>query len=293
MSDEAVRSDGTVPWAGLLAETVARLTEAGVDDAEISARRIVEEASGWDGAELAVHLSDPATIRGVARLDAMVDRRLAGEPLQYVVGRWSFRTLDLMVDRRVLIPRPETEEVAGWAIGEAERFDAPTVIDLGTGSGAIGLSVATEVATSTVLLTDVSEDALSVARANLAGIGRAASRVSVAHGSWFEAVPGELRGTIAVIVSNPPYVGDDEQLPEVVDRWEPRGALRSGSDGTRDLMMVVDQAAGWLRASGSVVLEMAPAQTDAVAAQARRSGFTEVEVRSDLTGTPRSVIARK
>lgn len=283
----------TVSWGELLHETVARLTGAAIDDAEISSRRIVEEASGWDGAELALHLGDLATVRGVSRLDAMVARRIEGEPLQYVVGRWSFRMLDLMVDSRVLIPRPETEEVAGWAIDEARRFERPLVVDLGTGSGAIGLSVVTEVPDSMVHLTDVSEAALEVARANLAGIGRAASRVSISRGSWFDALASDLRGSIDVIVSNPPYVGDREHLPQLVADWEPTIALRSGPDGTRDLESLVEEAARWLAPSGSLVLEMAPTQTSQIASLAEGRGFEHVEVRVDLAGRPRSIIARK
>ncbi len=149
-----------------------------IDEPEISARRIIEEASGWDGAELAPHLDDPPTEATMAHLDHMVARRLSGEPVQYVVGRWDFRSLDLMVDHRVLIPRPETEEVAGLAIDEARRFTAagiaPTVVDLGTGSGAIGLSVAVEVPEAQVHMTDASTDAAAVARANLTGIGGSA-----------------------------------------------------------------------------------------------------------------------
>ncbi|MFW2382569.1 MAG: peptide chain release factor N(5)-glutamine methyltransferase [Acidimicrobiales bacterium] len=286
-------ADRTVTWGELLRESTSRLAEAGFEDADISARRIVEEASGWDGAELVGHLGDGAPVRGVAHLDAMVERRLSGEPLQYVVGRWSFRMLDLMVDRRVLIPRPETEEVAGWAIEEARRFKQPVVVDLGTGSGAIGLSVVTELTGSTVHLTDVSEDALVVTRANLAGLGMAGSRVSVSAGSWFDALPDDLAGSIDVIVSNPPYVSDDDELPPVVRDWEPELALRAGPDGLRDLIPIVEHAIGWLGPSGALVLEMAPSQTHTIAQACLRAGFAEAEVRVDLSTRPRSVVARK
>jgi release factor glutamine methyltransferase len=269
------------------------LDEAGVDDAEISARRIVEEASGWDGAELAAHLKDPATVLGVAQLDAMVARRIEGEPLQYVVGRWSFRGLDLMVDRRALIPRPETEEVAGWAIEEATRFDRPLVVDLGTGSGAIGLAVATEVRNATVHLTDLSRDALAVARANLAGLGRAGARVTVSSGSWFEALAQDLVGCVDVIVSNPPYVADDAELPPVVGEWEPQLALRAGPDGLRDLVPIVERSIGWLSPAGALVLEMAPDHTETIAELATHIGFAHAEIRRDLSNRPRSVVARK
>ena len=132
----------------------------------------------------------------VAHLDAMLDRHAAGEPLAYVLGRWGFRHLDLAVDRRVLIPRPETEVVAGVAIELAGALARPiTVADLGTGSGAIGLALADELPVDgvTVWLTDVSPDALDVARANLAGIGRRAANVRIAEGSWFDALPRRHR----------------------------------------------------------------------------------------------------
>lgn len=283
----------TVSWRELLSETTDRFSVGGVDDAEISARRIVEEASGWEGAELPLHLDEAATEKGVVRLDRMIERRLRGEPLQYVVGRWSFRMLDLMVDARALIPRPETEEVAGWAIDEARRFDEPVVVDLGTGTGAIGLSVALEIDTSAVVLTDVSDDALSVARANLAGLGRAAARVSISSGSWFEALPPTLRGAVDVIVSNPPYVTDTEPLPSVVQDWEPMTALRAGADGMRDLNALVDQSIEWLAEAGVLVLEMDPGQTQSVAERCRARGFADVDIRPDLSGRHRAVIARR
>src|SRR5438105_5970876 len=143
----------------------------------------------------------------------MVARRAAGEPLQYVLGRWAFRTLDLMVDRRVLIPRPETEQVVEVALAEARRLHARIAADLGTGSGAIALSLAAELPGVDVWATDVSADALAVARANLAGIGTfAAARVRIQEGDWFGALPPELRGRLDIVVSNPPYIGDDESL---------------------------------------------------------------------------------
>ena len=284
--------EGTVSWQELLAESIERLNEAGVDDAAISARRIVEEASGFDGGELNVHLTEPATKRCVAHLDSMVARRINGEPLQYVVGRWSFRMLDLLVDSRALIPRPETEEVAGWAIEEARRFASPTVADLGTGTGAIGLSIATEIAESTVHLTDVSSDALSVARANLVGTGRAAARVLISEGSWFDALDRELRGMLNVVVSNPPYVRTGDQLPPVVRDWEPELALRAGADGLRDLVAIVREAIDWLAPEGSLVLEMAPDQTAPIMQHCLDTGFATAEVRTDLSGRDRAVVAR-
>ena len=237
-------------------------------------------------------LDEPATRRGVAFLDAMVARRATGEPLQYVVGRWGFRTLDLLIDRRVLIPRPETEVVAGAAIGEARRLGRPvTVVDLGTGSGAIGLSVAAEVAEASVWATDRSADALAVARANLAGLGRAATRVRLVEGDWFAALPGELRAD--VIVSNPPYVAVSDDLPAEVADWEPVEALLAGARGLDDLARIVDEAPAWLVPDGALVVELAPSQASSVAERARSVGFADVEVRSDLSGRDRMVVARR
>ena len=167
-------------------------------------------------------------------VEGMVDRRRRGEPLQYVLGIWSFRRLELVVDRRVLIPRPETETVVDVALAELRLLGVgqPLVVDLGTGSGAIAISVALEVPAARVWGTDRSEDALAVARANLSGMGgRVAPRVRLAAGDWFEALPDELRGRVDLVVANPPYVGDDEVLPAEVADWEPAGALFAGPTG--------------------------------------------------------------
>lgn len=285
---------GTVTWRELLAESVGRLRAAGLPSPDSDARRIVEEASGAEGPELALLLGEPATERGVARLDAMVARRSSGEPLQYVLGRWSFRRLDLMVDRRVLIPRPETEQVVEVALAELDRLGgrdvSTTVVDLGTGSGAIGLSVAVERVRASVWLTDVSDDALAVAGANLVGTGRAAARVRTAAGSWFDALPAELARGVHLVVSNPPYVPDDEPLPAEVADWEPAGALRSGPDGTDALRTLVDGAPRWLVDGGALVCELSPEQADAMADHASRR-FAEVRVEPDLTGRLRALVA--
>ena len=292
--------DGTtVPWRELLAEAVGRLAAAGVEGADREARWLVEEASGFEGAELALGLDQAATVGGVRRLDAMVDRRLAGEPLQYVLGHWAFRRLDLLVDRRVLIPRPETEQVAGWAIDELDRVrqaaggGAGRVVDLGTGSGAIALAVASERPGTEVWATDAAPEALAVARANLAGLGRAGTRVVLASGSWFAALPDELAGTVDVVVANPPYVAVGEALPAAVADWEPTGALVAGPTGLEDLDRIVDAAPRWLAPGGALVVELAPDQAEGVAGRARRRGFAGVEVRHDLAGRPRAVVARR
>lgn len=286
----------TISWRQLLRETSSTLAAAGLDSPEVDARRLIECVSGIEPGALHVSLDEPATRRGVARLDGLIARRIAGEPLQYVIARWGFRTVDLLVDRRVLIPRPETEVVADLAISAVDDRAAAgrevLVVDLGTGSGAIALAVAAECPTARVLATDRSSEALAVARANLAGLGRAATRVSTHVGEWFRALPGELRGRVDVVVSNPPYVADDEALPPEVADWEPPGALRAGPRGTEQIERIIDDAPRWLVSDGTVIIEMAPHQTEPMADRARARGF-EVAVVADLAGRPRAVVARR
>lgn len=262
---------------------------------DIEARRIVERASGREGPDWLLTLDEPVPKRAVPFFDDMVERRAAGEPLQYVLRRWGFRTLDLLVDRRVLIPRPETEVVVEVAIRELRRVDSqrPLVADLGTGSGAIALSIAVEVPAAHVWATDASDDALVVARANLAGIGSpAATRVRIVQGRWFDALPGAFRGQFDVVVSNPPYVAADEALPSEVVDWEPRSALIAGPAGTEAIAEVVGGAGAWVSPTGAAVVEIAPHQADAAKAAAHDAGFGDVEVRPDLNGRARVLVAR-
>jgi release factor glutamine methyltransferase len=288
--------DRTVAWSALSAETVARLTSAGVANAGSEARWIVEAASGMSPADLAAAPDTPATVGGVARLDTMVARRAAGEPLQYVLGRWAFRSLDLMVDGRVLIPRPETEQLVDLALEVVDRLrprraDAVEVVDLGTGSGAVGLAVAAERESTRVVLTDVDESAVAVARANLTGLGRPATRVEIRSGSWFQALDPATRGSVDVVVSNPPYVPDDEVLEPVVADHEPERALRGGPDGLDAAREILCGAPRWLAPDGAVVLELGDGQLAAAAKLAESAGFTVVEVRRDLAGRDRFLYA--
>lgn len=261
------------------------------------ARWIVEVATALDGDELAAALDDPLTERMVAHLDAMVARYRAGEPLAYVLGRWSFRHLDLAVDRRVLIPRPETELVAELAIELAGRVGpSRAVADLGTGSGAIGLALATELPLerTTVWVTDVDADALDVVRSNLAGIGRAARNVRVGSGAWFEALPPPDEQCFDVVVSNPPYVAiGSADLAEPVREWEPAVALFGGDDGLDHLRAIVDGAPAHLVAGGWLVLEIGADQGDAVRALLDGAGYDAVEIRPDLAGLDRIAVGRR
>lgn len=293
-------------WRDLRSRVERSLAEAGISSPSAEARWILAEAWDQDGA---IEGADDvlATARALASVEEMVQRRLGGEPLQYVLGAWSFRALDLFVDPRVLIPRPETEITAQVAIDEAVKRGARlgprdawtgaatsfAVADLGTGSGAIALSLATELADAEVWATDTSADALAVARANIAGTGSAGARVRVAQGDWFDALPDALRGSLRVVVSNPPYISEaeiDDLAPEVAHH-EPRGALVSGPSGMEAIERIVPDAVSWLEANGALVIELAPHQADAARRLAHAAGFTEVHVVPDLAGRDRVLVA--
>ena len=274
-------------WRQLWADT------AKVLDDRPAARWLCETACGLDGDEFTAALDEAATERMVKHLDEMVGRYRSGEPLAYAMGRWTFRRVELMIDRRVLIPRPETELVAETAIELARRVSPRRVADLGTGSGAIGLALADElpIDNTEVWLTDASADALDVARANAAGLGRSAANVRFAQGSWWSALPSELRGTFDVVVSNPPYIAvDDAEVDESVREWEPASALFAGADGLDDIRVIMKGAREWLKPGGWLVLEIGYRQGDAVLALAGELGFVNAEVRLDLASHPRILI---
>jgi release factor glutamine methyltransferase len=295
------------------------------------ARWILEEAAGEPWPALIGDGARPSE-KSRSRLHAMIDRRLAGEPLQYVLGHWAFRDLDLMVDRRVLIPRPETEQVVEVALEELDRLtrsqahrahrahraprpgagpDAgrpatnqteapsrpgpPVVVDLGTGSGAIALSIVAERPRVRVWATDASDDALAVAGANLTGLaGFAAPRVRLCLGSWWSALPEQLRGVVDLLVSNPPYVATREMagLDPAVRDWEPGSALEAGPGGLEAVEEILAAAPGWLRPGGAAVIEIAPHQAARAERAARGAGFAHTEVRPDLAGRDRVLLAR-
>ena len=287
-------SDETITWGELLQVTAVELGN------EQEARWLCEHASGLDRVELDAARDEVVSQRCGVALRAMVARRLTGEPLQYVMKSWGFRHLDVLVDNRVLIPRPETEVVVQVALDLAREMISKTnsklrVADLGTGSGVIGLSLASELprGSNEVWLTDLSADALEVARANLAGLGLINGDVRVAQGSWFVALPSELKNSFDLIVSNPPYIGVyDPSVESSVLNHEPHLALFAGSDGLDAYREIVSHSGEWLATDGWIVLEIGHQQGDAVRELLAQNSFKQIEIRKDLAGRDRIALAK-
>ena len=268
------------------------LAERGFEQARLESELLLAGVLGLKRLDLYLQHDRPLTESELERYRSAVRRRLKREPVQYILGTAAFRSLELHVDARVLIPRPETEVLAG-AVLEWSRRQARwgTALDIGTGSGAIALSLAAEGEYERVVASDVSRDALDVARRNAAGVGTG-DRVEFREGSLFDVVGEGER--FDVIVSNPPYVAESERsglAAEVVDH-EPGTALFAGPDGLAVIGRLIAGAADRLRPGGLLALEMGAGQATAVLALLAASGrFVSPRVERDLAGRERIALA--
>ncbi|HEV7990786.1 MAG TPA: peptide chain release factor N(5)-glutamine methyltransferase [Gemmatimonadaceae bacterium] len=298
MAEEAERvaapAEGTL---GALAEAVAAvlLPVAGSDgDASREARELLaamhDMPRHWVVVERGTAMTDADWVRALRA----AERRAAGAPLQYAAGRASFRHLTLDVDERVLIPRPETEQLVEIVLDATAEERGGIAVDVGTGSGAIALALASEGRFARVIGTDISSDALDVARGNLT---RCASSlrapVELRGGSLLRPV---LERPLRAVVSNPPYIstGEAGKLPASVRDWEPAVALFSGADGMSATARLVRESAAALGAGGLLALEV-DARRASIAAElvATHGEYEQVRVLLDLTGRERFVVARR
>jgi release factor glutamine methyltransferase len=268
--------------------TVRRLLEAAqrrIDpvDAELLLAHCLGRGRGW----LYAHRTDEVDGAAATRFDGLLQRREAGEPVAYLCGCRGFWTLDLQVTADTLIPRPETELLVELALARLPRHVPLRVADLGTGSGAIALAVASERPQATVVATDASAAALAVARGNAARLG--IGNVEFRQGDWFQALPGS---GYALIASNPPYLaGDDPHLAQGDLRFEPAGALSSGADGLDAIRAIVAGAPAHLAAGGWLLLEHGWTQGPAVRALLHGAGFRGVHTQRDLEDRDRVSLA--
>jgi release factor glutamine methyltransferase len=279
----------------LLREATSRLATAGLPASD--AEELLSRLLGVGRGDLRMRAAEAISDERARPLEQQLMRRLTGEPVQYITGRAAFRSLDLFVDRRVLVPRPETEWLVE-AVLEYLRSASPSarparVLDLGTGSGCIALAIAHEHPRADVVATDASDGALEVARANAAALGLS-HRVTFVRGEWLDALASDER--FDVIVSNPPYISAPEAgaLPSDVRDWEPHAALFGGEDGLADVRTIVDEAPRHLRAGGLLALELAEARAEEVAGWLEGArDWHGVELRQDLSGRPRMLLARR
>lgn len=238
-----------------------------------------------------IYLRRGETLRvGVARrFESMVEMRCAGIPLQYVTGVQSFYGLDLQVGPGVLVPRPETEQLVACALEVIANVDAPKVLDVATGSGAIALAIANERLDASVFASDISARALFWARRNGSG-----TDVQFLQGDLFESFSLDMLGGIDLVICNPPYLCEKEwrEAPVEVRVHEPRLATVSGSQGSEVLCRVIIEAIRWLKPGGWLVLEITPARLKVVKARMSAT-FVNITARKDLAGMDRIVSGQK
>ena len=264
--------------------------------AEVVAQGIQRHEASW----LVDEFAPGGDELGRRALSEAVERRLRGEPLQYILGHWPFRSLDVEIDERVLIPRPETEELVDHALNALARTGSrqPLLLDLGCGSGVIGLALLGELAdrgvTAQLVAVDRRPDALAVARRN--ALKHQLMAVTFVVSSWFDSVDVSLRGRVDLVVSNPPYVENSQR--EIVAReltYEPDDALYADDGtvgpGTADLEEILREARAWLAPGGAIVLEHGYQQGEGLKAFALACGYRDVEIHRDLAGHPRVLVA--
>lgn len=263
-------------------DTLLALQKSGLDriDAQMLVLLALQRAP-HDRAWLIAHEADALPDDAAACLQALVQRRQSGEPMAYLRGDQEFFGLQLQVDARVLVPRPDTETLVNWALDLVETCSHSTrVLDLGTGSGAIALAIAAHRPLALVIATDASEEALAVARSNAQ---RLQLNVHFHAGSWLEAVPGQR---FDVIVTNPPYIAEhDPHLAALTH--EPLTALTAGADGLDDIRTIIKNAPDAMARGGWLLIEHGFDQAPAVRALLQKAGFEQVSSRTDLAAIER------
>jgi release factor glutamine methyltransferase len=264
-------------------ERLATVSDSPRLDAEILLCRTIDMPRSY----LFAHPEDELDDLTRSRFEALLARREAGEPMAYIMGVREFWSREFVVSPATLVPRPETELLVNLALCEIPREAEWEVLDLGTGSGAIAVSIACERPLCQVTAVDVSEDALAIARENARAL--APGNVILEAGSWVEPVRGRI---FNVIVSNPPYVrADDEALVNL--GHEPRAALVAGADGLDAIRVLAAECGPLLAEGGLLLLEHGADQANEVAALLEANGWTEIACHNDLAGLPRVTAARR
>ena len=277
----------------LVSDLADRFGRAGIESALADAELVVGHVTGWTRGEVATKafMGAELEVDVVERIELLAIRREAREPLQHITGEAPFRHLVLEVGPGVLVPRPETELVAEWAIEALRQVPTatPRAVDLGTGTGALALALAFEVPNAEVYAIELFPLAAAWAERNIARYGD--GRVTLVRGDVATALP-ELDGTVDVVVANPPYIRDaDKPVDAEVLGYDPESALFGGPDGLRDVRVFIARAAQLLRAGGTLVVEHADGQGAAVRAIAAEAGFGMTTTHTDLLHRERALTA--
>lgn len=260
------------------------LSANGVDEAEFKSLCLVCHLDGIKNSDFEFHKNDEIIMKKFADL---LWRVKSGEPLQYVIGKWDFYESEFFVGEGVLIPRPETEELTDLAVKIAQKIENPVVIDLCSGSGCIGISIAKKIKTSTVYLVEKSEKAFYYLLKNAKDV----PNVNSLNKDIF-ALPQIEKADI--IVSNPPYInsGDIDSLQKEVQR-EPRMALDGGQDGLDFYRFIAENYKDYLKPDGVLLFEIGETQADAVADILKSNSYSDIEIKKDIYGNARMAVCRK
>ena len=277
----------------LLREMIRRLADNGVYEPEVSAKRILTHITGMERAEM---YADDRTLIYEPEINAAkaaIERRISGEPVAYIVGGCEFYNIKLKIDRRVLVPRPETEVLLDEVISRLREQKGKLIAaDIGTGSGNIAISIAFNIPGLRIIATDIDAFVLELAMEN-AEMNGVADRIEFREGDLFAPLGNEY-SKFDAIISNPPYVSEQERniLPVEVRKYEPARALFAGADGLSVIKKIVSQAPRYLKAGGLLALEIGYQQGSAVRDLMTRD-FREVELLKDLAGTDRVIVGYK
>jgi release factor glutamine methyltransferase len=276
----------------LIAEAASQLASAGIENPRLDAEMMLAAACQSSRTAVICGLAK-INVRAHDRYAAMIARRRQREPLAYILGRKEFYSFEFEVTPAVLIPRPETETAVSVALEFLREAATARVCDLGTGSGSIALAIAANAPLAQITATDISAQALALARHNAAGFGLA-SRVRFRCADCLQPLDrlGPL-GRFDLLVSNPPYIPENEiaRLPPEISRYEPRPALAGGHDGLKFYRRIAAELRDHLEKGGSAIVEIDAHQVAAVKEIMRRAGGTRIKVVHDLAGLPRVIMA--
>lgn len=283
-------TDQTWTVLKMLEWTTGWLTEQGIDSARLDAECMLAHVLGIQRIHLYVQFDRPLDDDELAAFKALIKRRAAGEPVAYLTGTRGFWTIDLKCDSRALIPRPETEIVVEEALELLDPDAEARILDVGTGTGVIGLTLANERPGCRVTLTELSSGALALAHENTEAL-ELTERVELSEGDLFENVDG----TFDLIVSNPPYVGTSERddVDDAVHAFEPHEALYAGEDGLDVIRRLIESAPDHLEPEGWLIFEHGYRQGDAIAQLLEAAGYREIRIRKDYARHDRVAVAKR